>query len=152
MTAFVGGQSIAWTALWGFWVFVSRHNHPNLRLNAVASAFLVTTFAAAVYANHLWLIPRLWRTRRYVAYGTALMLVMGLLALACTAAIHVAYDLLWGPDPARFGFLTNFAMEFALVAFHVAVVAIGVRVFRACPPPASPVISAEVSRRSGGGP
>ena len=125
MTAFVGGRSIAWTALWGFWVFVSRHNHPNLRLNAVASAFLVTTFAAAVYANHLWLIPRLWRTRRYVAYGTALMLVMGLLALACTAAIHVAYDLLWGADPARFGFLTNFAMEFALVAFHVAVVAAG---------------------------
>ena len=77
---------------------------------------------------------------------------MGLLALACTAAIHVAYDLLWGPDPARFGFLTNFAMEFALVAFHVAVVAIGVRVFRACPPPASPVIFAAVSRRTGGGP
>ena len=48
MTAFVGGQSIAWTALWGFWVFVSRHNHPNLRLNAVASALLVATFAAAV--------------------------------------------------------------------------------------------------------
>jgi hypothetical protein len=152
MTAFVGGQSIAWTALWGFWVFVSRHNHPNLRLNAVASALLVATFAAAVYANHLWLIPRFWRRRRYAAYGASLLLVMGLLALACTAAIHVAYDLLWGPDPARFGFLTNFAMEFALVAFHVAVVAIGVRVFRPCPPPASPVSSAEVSRRTGGGP
>jgi hypothetical protein len=152
MTAFVGGQSIAWTALWGFWVFVSRHNHPNLRLNAVASALLVATFAAAVYANHLWLIPRFWRRRRYAAYGASLLLVMGLLALACTAAIHVAYDLLWGPDPARFGFLTNFAMEFALVAFHVAVVAIGVRIFRPCPPPASPVFSAAVSRRTGGGP
>jgi hypothetical protein len=152
MTAFVGGQSIAWTALWGFWVFVSRHNHPNLRLNAVASALLVATFAAAVYANHLWLIPRFWRRRRHAAYGASLLLVMGLLALACTAAIHVAYDLLWGPDPARFGFLTNFAMEFALVAFHVAVVAIGVRVFRPCPPPASPVFSAAVSRRTEGGP
>ena len=91
------------------------------------SALLVATFAAAVYANHLWLIPRLWRRRRFdAAYAAALLLVMGLLALACTAAIHVAYDVLWGPDPARFGFLINFGMEFALVAFHVLVVAVGV--------------------------
>ncbi len=125
MTASAGVHAVAWLALWGFWVFASRHNHPNLRLNAVASTFLVATLAAAVYANHLWLIPRLWRRRRYAAYGAALLLAMGLLALACTAAIHLAYDLLWGPDPARFGFMTNFAMEFALVAFHVAVVAVG---------------------------
>ena len=77
-------------------------------------------------ANHLLLTPRLWRRRRYAAFGAALLFVMGLLALACTAAIHVAYDLLWGPDPARFGFRTNLAMEFALVAFHVAAVAAGV--------------------------
>ena len=32
--------------------FVSRHNPPSLRLNAVASALLVATFAAAVYVNH----------------------------------------------------------------------------------------------------
>ncbi len=125
MTASAGVHAFAWLALWGSWVFVSRHNHPNLRLNAVASALLVVTFAAAVYANHLLLIPRLWRRRRYAAYGAALLLAMGLLALACTAAIHLAYDLLWGPDPARFGFMTNFTMEFALVAFHVAVVAVG---------------------------
>ena len=58
---------------------------------------LVATFAAAVYANHLWLIPRLWSRRRFDGYAAALLLVMGLLALACTAAIHVVYDVLWGP-------------------------------------------------------
>ena len=71
MTVRAGGQSIAWTALWGFWVFVSRHNHPNLRLNAVAGALLVATFAAAVHANHLWLIPRHSRDGRFAAYATA---------------------------------------------------------------------------------
>jgi len=116
-------HALAWAAVWGFWVFVSRHNHPNLRLNAVASALLVATFAGAIYANHLVLIPRLWRARRFASYGAALLLVMGLLALACTAAIHVAYDRLWGPDPARFGFLMNLAMESGLVAFHVTLAA-----------------------------
>ena len=90
----------------------------------------MATFAAAVYANHLWLIPRLWSRRRFDGYAAALLLVMGLLALACTAAIHVVYDVLWGPDPARFGFLVNSGMEFALVAFHVLVVAVGVSVAR----------------------
>src|SRR4051794_6668234 len=85
----IPAQTLAWVALWSFWVFVSRHNHPNLRLNAIASGLLVATFAAAVYANHLWLIPRLWSRRRFAAYAAAFLLVMGFLALACTAAIHV---------------------------------------------------------------
>src|SRR4051812_19879409 len=92
-------QALAWSVLWGFWVDLSRHNHPNLRPNAIASFLLVATFAATVYANHPWLIPRLWSRRRCAAYGAALLLVMGLLALACTAAIHVVYDLLGVPTP-----------------------------------------------------
>jgi hypothetical protein len=123
-------QLVAWAALWGFWVFVSRRNHPSPRLNAIASVLLVATFAAAVYANHLWLLPGFWSSGRYAVYFSALLLVMGALALTCTAAIHVAYDLLRGPDPARFGFLTNLAMEFALVALHVLVAAAGAAVAR----------------------
>jgi hypothetical protein len=114
-------QALAWVALWGFWVVVSRHNHPSLVLNAVASALLVATFAGTVHLNQLRLIPRLWDARRFTVYGGALLLAMGGLALACTAAIHIVYDLLWGPDPARFGFWTNFGMEFVLIAIHVLV-------------------------------
>jgi hypothetical protein len=126
----VPAQILAWAAVWGFWVAVSLNNHPNLRLNVIASGLLVLTFAAAVYANHLWLLPRLWSRRRFGAYAAGLLLVMGLLAMICTAAIHVVYDVLWGPDPARFGFLTNLGMESALVAFHVLMVAVGVAVAR----------------------
>ncbi len=114
-----------WAALWGFWVAASRRNHPNLTLNLTASALLVATFAGAAYLNHLWLIPRLGQARRFVAYGVALVVVMGGLALGCAAAIHLAYDVLWGPDPARFGFWTNVGMEFGLVAFHVGAIAAG---------------------------
>ncbi|WP_165220653.1 hypothetical protein [Aquisphaera insulae] len=115
----IAHRALAWAAVLGFWVIVSRDNHPTLGLNVLASLLLVITFAAAVHINHRALIPRYWVTRRYVAYGGMLLLAMGLLALACTAAIHVLYDALRGPDPARFGFLANLGMEFALVAFHV---------------------------------
>ncbi|QEH38769.1 hypothetical protein OJF2_73750 [Aquisphaera giovannonii] len=118
------GQVLAWAAVWALWIIVSRNNHPTLRLNVLASFLLMLTFAAAVYANHLLLIPRLWSRRRFAAYAASLLGVMGLLALACTAAIHLAYDGLWGPDPARFGFLTNLGMESGLVAFHVLAAAV----------------------------
>jgi hypothetical protein len=94
---------------------------------------LVATFAAAAYANQFWLLPRLRRDRRFVVYGGSLLLVMLLFALACTAAIHLVYDLIRGPDPARFGFFTNLAMEFALVAFHVAIFASCARLMSARP-------------------
>jgi len=119
-------HAAAWIALWGFWVVVSRHNHPNLGINALATALLVTTFAAAVYANHLWLLPRYRRDGRFAAYATALPVVMASLSLACAAAIRLVYDALWGPDPLRFGFWTNFGMELAGVAIHVFAVAVGV--------------------------
>jgi hypothetical protein len=122
-------QVAAWIALWGFWVLISGRNHPNLLINAVATALLVTTFAAAVYANHLWLIPRYSRNGRVGAYATALVVVMTSLALACAAAIRLVYDALWGPDPLRFGFWANFGMELAGVAIHVIAVAVGVWTF-----------------------
>jgi hypothetical protein len=55
------------------------------------------------------------------------LLVVGLLALACTVAIHVVYEILSGPDPARYGFRANFGMEFGLVASHVRLIAAGIR-------------------------
>jgi len=95
---------------------VSRDNHANLRLNAIASGVFMATFAGAVYANGFWLITHLWRMRRYAAFAVALLLVLALVAFACTLAIDLAYDLLcvWG-DPARFGFSVNLGMEFRLV-------------------------------------
>ena len=116
----------AWIAVLGFWVFVSRHNHPHLGINAIATALLVTTFAAAVYANHLWLLPRYRRDGRFAAYATALPVVMASLSLACVAAIRLVYDALWGPDPLRFGFWTNFGMDMTGVTIHVTAVAVGV--------------------------
>ncbi len=40
----------AWLALWGFWGFVSRHNHPTLVIDAIATALLLAAFAADVVA------------------------------------------------------------------------------------------------------
>jgi hypothetical protein len=143
-------QGLAWVVLWGFWVIVSKDNHPSFRLNAIATGFLAATFAAAVHANHLRLIPRFWNQGRYAAYTLALLLVMGTLALACTLAIHLVYDFLQGPDPLRFGFWANYAMEFVGVAIHVAAVAGGVWLATLLRNrPALPVPSATLSEAPG---
>lgn len=116
----------AWGALWAFWVVASQRHHPNLGLNAAASALLVVTFACACYSNHCGLIPFLWRSGRYAAYSSALLAVVARLSLTCTLSIQLVYDLCWGPDPRRFGFWANYAMEFALISLHVALIASGV--------------------------
>lgn len=126
-TSSIPRHLLAWVALWIFWVFVSRHNHPSWLLNAAATTFLVATFALAVYANHLVLIPGFLRRGRIAAYLAGLLSVTIVLALLCTLAISLAYDILVGPDPRRFSFGANFAMEFAGVALHVAAVATVVR-------------------------
>jgi hypothetical protein len=73
----IPGQGVAWIALWSFWVAVSRHNHPtNLRVNAVASGLLGATFAEAVSADHLWLMPRLRPSRPVAAYAATLLMVL----------------------------------------------------------------------------
>jgi hypothetical protein len=37
--------------------------------------------------------------------------------------IQVVYDVLWGPDPARFGFWTNFLYHGTLTTVHLVVAA-----------------------------
>lgn len=119
-------HALAWAALWGFWAFVSRHNHPSLLLDVAATTLLVATFALAVYAHHLILIPCFLRRGRIAAYLAALLLVTALLSLACTLLISLVYDVLWGPDPLRFGFATNLVMELFGVVLHLVAVAAGV--------------------------
>ena len=125
------GRILGWLALWGFWIVASRDNHPNLKLNVIASSLLVMTFAAAVYINR-----RLRRRYQAFPYAIALLFALTVLSFVCTAAIHVVYDRLWGPNPARFGFWTNFGMEFTLTTLHVALIAGSARLLTKAKPDA----------------
>lgn len=112
-------QVLIWIGLWGFWVFVSRHNHPTLLLDCLATALLVAAFAAAVYFNWRILVPRFLRTRRLFAYWASLLAVVSALSAADALVISKVYDFVWGPDPRRFGFWVNFGLEFALICIYL---------------------------------
>ena len=123
-------QIVGWFGLWLFWFVVSRHNHPTLVLDAIATAVLVSAVALAVYANHFWLRPRLWRAKRFTEYALAMLVALGVLALGCVLLIQQVYDLLWGPDPRRFGFWANLGLDFSGLAIHVLAITACTWIFR----------------------
>lgn len=112
-------QGMTWLGLWGFWVWIARNNHPTLPIDGIATALLLAVFAAAVYFNWLVLVPRYWQRRRFVLYWTVLLLVMSILTALGVWIIQIAYDVLWGPDPKRFGFWVNYGLDFTGMSLHL---------------------------------
>lgn len=105
--------------VWAFWAFVSRNNQATPTLLVIATTLLVGGSALGVYANHLLWIPRLLRRGHPLRYAAALGATLLVLTLAVVLGIQLAYDVLWGPDPLRFGFWTNVGMDFLFVSLHV---------------------------------
>lgn len=120
-------QVAAWIGLWCFWGVISRNNHPTLLLNGVATALLLVAFAAAVYFNWLILVPRYWRRKQFLAYWVCLLLAMNVLTAVVVVLIQQAYDVLWGPDPRRFGFRVNYGLDFIGMSVHLLAAAAVVR-------------------------
>ncbi|WNG49380.1 hypothetical protein F0U60_38620 [Archangium minus] len=110
---------LAWGIIWAVWAFISRNNQASLPLLVIATTLLVGCSALAVYANHgLW-IPRLLRRGRPLLYAAVLGATLLVLTFLVVLGIQAAYDILWEPDPLRFGFWTNVAMDFLFISFHV---------------------------------
>ncbi|HEX2593925.1 MAG TPA: hypothetical protein VHL34_20665 [Rhizomicrobium sp.] len=111
-------HALVWIALWAFWVFISRGHHPTLFIDMVATAMLMLASAAAFYANIDVLVPRFWATGRRLAWGAAFVVLVAGLAVVTTLVIAAFYDAAWGPDPDRYSFGMNVAMESAWIAIH----------------------------------
>ena len=112
-------QLLGWITLASLAMVLVRAHHPTLLINALATSLLFASFAAAVYINHLLLIPRLLNEDRRAAYVLALLLTMVGVTLAAVFSIQFVYDFLWGPDPLRYGFWFNFASDFMGMLLHV---------------------------------
>lgn len=122
MASDVGGVAFhlgVWSAVWVFWAFVSRNNQASPTLLVIATTLLVGGSALAVSLNHRVWIPRLLRTGRPWRYALALVASLLVIALGVAGGIHVAYDVLWGPDPLRFGWWANLGMDALFVSVHV---------------------------------
>jgi len=99
---------IACGLFFGALVAVSVNNHPTLMLNLVASGIM--TIASFL----VFLIFRQVPARGAMNY--AMVGCSSLVAGAAAAvAISLVYDVLWGPDPLRFGMGQNVVMDTAVV-------------------------------------
>ena len=106
------------------WLVATRAYHPTLAIAAGVTAVLVAASAAAVYANHRVLAPRLaaGRSPRW-HYLASVLATVGGLDLVAVAAIQLVYAWLWHPDPRRFGFWFNVGSDGVLITAHVAAAA-----------------------------
>ncbi len=113
------GATVAWLAVWGFWLITTRSFHPTLALALIVTTSLIVAYAAAATLNQVWLIPQLLGHGRTVRYGLALLATMAVLNGLALAAIRVSYFRLKGPDPDPHGTLRHFLIDFFGMAVHV---------------------------------
>lgn len=111
---------LAWVAVGLFWFAATRDFHPTDELAVTVTASLVAAFAVAVDVNHLVLIPRYWRARRYAAYSALLLAAMAAVTAVALAVIRVSYFRLHGPDADPYGVYKHFAIDLFGTAVHVA--------------------------------
>lgn len=119
-----------WSGVFVFWLIVTRGHHPTLTIAASSTAVLVSSFALAVYANHLLLLPTYAQQRFWLRYAVFLLATIVILDLIAVLLIQFIYDQLWGADPLRYGFWFNMASDGFGIAVHLVAAMLVVRVAR----------------------
>lgn len=117
-----------WSGVFAFWLIVTRRHHPTLTLAASSTAVLVSSFALAVYANHLFLLPAFARRRLWLRYAVSLLATVLVLDLIAVLLVQFIYDQFRGADPLRYGFWFNMASDGFGIAVHLAAAMVVVRV------------------------
>ncbi len=114
---------LAWVAVGLFWFVITRDFHPTTELAVIVTTAMVAAFAVAVDVNHLVLIPRYWRTRRYGAYAALLLATMAAVTAVALTVIRILYFRLHGPDADANGMYKHFAIDLFGTTVQVAVAA-----------------------------
>lgn len=120
---------LAWVAVGVAWLAITRGFHATDQLAAIATASLVTAYAAAAYLNHLLLIPRYWRTDQRVKYAFVLLAVMLTLTAIALAVLRTFYIRAVGAAAVN-RLEVDFALDFIGMVVHVGAAAAVVHVFR----------------------
>jgi hypothetical protein len=112
-------QVVLWLGLWISWLLATRHYHPTLLIAVLATTILVSASALAVYINRNVLQTLFARHRSLLKYAVLLIALLVALDLTAVLSIQRIYDLLWGPDPNRFGFWFNFGSDGFIIVLHL---------------------------------
>lgn len=118
-----GLSLVAWVGVWAFWLAVTHDFHPMPVLAVVVTTSLIVAYAAAVYINHLILVPRLWVAGRRGQYAAWLAATMALLTAVALAVIRTTYAAWYGPDADPHGVYKHYAVDLFGMAVHILVAA-----------------------------
>jgi hypothetical protein len=108
-----------WLGVFIFFLLATRQYHPTLAIAVSATMVLVTVSALAVYLNSLFLLPGFARRRSRGQYTVLLLTTVIVLDLIAVLTIQAIYDLLWRPDPMRFGFWFNVMSDGFIILAHL---------------------------------
>ncbi|HPH64158.1 MAG TPA: hypothetical protein PLF40_00360 [Kofleriaceae bacterium] len=120
---------LLWVAIGIGWLRLTRGFHATDQLAAIATASLVTAYAAAAYLNHLVLIPRYWRTGQHKRYALTLLAAMLTLTAIALAVLRTFYIRAIGPAAVN-RLEVDFALDFFGMLVHVSAAALVVHVLR----------------------
>lgn len=108
-----------WSAVLVAWLLVTRPYHPTPLIWVLATAILVAASASAVYVHRHYVLNGFGRHRSRGRYTASLVVLVAVLDLAAVLLIQLVYDVLWGPDPNRFGFWFNFGSDGFIIVLHL---------------------------------
>lgn len=114
-----GSAAAGWALAFGGLFLLSRHNHPNATINALATLAFVGFAAGASAINRRRLAPLYRFDRRIGRYIGALLGLLLLTTFLTVLTIRCVYLLLWHDDPLMFGFWTNMALDFIVIGVLV---------------------------------
>ena len=95
----------------------------------MVTASLMLACAVTSYIHHLYLIPKYWRTERYIMHAALLVTTMLVLTAIALAVIKVSYLYVFGPYPVNHWYI-DYAIDFFGIAVHVLLAMAAVAVFR----------------------
>lgn len=121
-TISIRGQILLWLLLLAFWIVFSIDYHPTLLIDVIVTSLLLVAYASAIYLNHLVLIPRFFRSHRYLQYSLGLFVYMAALTFLALFAIRATYFSLC--DPNQIGdYWQHYAIDLFGMMVHVAAAA-----------------------------
>lgn len=110
-------QFSIWPSLILLYAYLFSDNHPSLTLNLISTTILVTMSAVIINLNHFVFNSKF--KGRHDLYFMSLLLTLLFITLMTVVSIEFIYDVLHGSDDRRFGFWTNFKLDFAWIVLHL---------------------------------
>lgn len=111
-------QIIIWILLLGFWIIFSRSYHPTFLINVAVTTILLSAYAAEIYLNFLFILPRFWKAQKHFLYWIILIISSGIFTFVALASIRAVYSSFVGAEQLG-DYWQNYFIDFLGMIIHL---------------------------------